>query len=149
MKQDSFVVIDFIIRLGELPKNVEKVAFSPLAERATQRMRDRLTKSISNWQGRIKAEHLGEVDKVNKRTTQMGSIVIKSPTMKDVMRVEDILRRSKVDTGEPVVLRLLDKASGVYFKVEVSDFRLSGPNGGAWKPFTEWYKGTKQLGLPQ
>ena len=148
MEQDKFVVIDFIIRLGEFPKGVRKLKFRPLAERATTRMKKQLTETLDDAKGRVQAEHLGEVDKVNRRATQMGSIVIKNPTMRDIMRVEDVLRRADVDKGKNVVLKMRDADSRKYLEVEIGDFRMSGPRGGAWKPFTEWYNGTKALGLP-
>jgi len=149
VEQDKFIVIDFIIRMGKFPEGVKKIAFRPLAERATKRMTSRLTDLLDNAKGRVSAEHLGLTDSVNKRITHMGSIVIKQPTMKDVMRVEDVLRKERVDKGESIALKMRDAASKKYVQVEVSDFRMSGPNGGEWKPFTEWYRGTKALGLPQ
>ena len=149
MAQDKFVVIDFIIRMGKFPDGVQKIAYTPIAERATKRMKEQLIASLDDAKGRVSVEHLGRVDKVNKRATQMGSLVIKQPTMGDVMRVEDVLRRADVDKGKSIVFKMRDSASNKYMQIEVSDFRMSGPKGGAWKPFTEWYKGTKALGLPQ
>jgi len=149
VEQEKFVVIDFIIRVKEFPKGVDKLAFRPIAERATKRMKKKMVVALDDARGRVTAEHLGRTDKVNKRITEMGSIVIRKPTMKDVMRVEDVLRRAEVDKGKSVVLKMRDANSNKYLEVEVGDFRMSGPKGGAWKPFTEWYKGTKELGLPQ
>ena len=146
MTQDTFVVIDFIVRMGKFPRGVKKIEFTPLAERATKRMRGLLTETIEDKGVRVKAEHLGKTDKVNRRSTHMGSIVVTKPTMKDIMRIEDVLRKKMV--GRSIFLKMRDAGSKKYLQVEVSDFRMSGASGEAWKPFTGWYKGAKALGLP-
>lgn len=151
MTQDKFVVIDFAIRLGDLPKGVKKVVFSPIAERATKRIKEKITKTLDDRQERVAHEYVGAADKDKGRFVQIGSIIVKNPTMQDVLRIEDALRRqmkmNSEDSDGTITLKMQDSTSKKYLTVDVNEFRMSGPRGGAWKPFVEWYKGAKDMGL--
>lgn len=161
MVEEKFVVIDFVVRrTGDIPKQDGKsirVSAQELAERTVERVKTLLTKPLEQKRGRLGCE-LGSTGEKFNRTRQgnpyLASIVVKNATMKDVMKMEDALQNAAIrkdhtkDVDCTLEVKLLDKTTNKYFYMEAGEFRLSGPNGGEWKPFTEWYKGGKSIGLP-
>jgi hypothetical protein len=167
VSQEQFIVVDFIVRRvgGPLQVNGKLVRMSSkgVAERAAKRIESLLTKNLKNKRERIVSE-IGETGDADNRTRQghphLISLVLTKATLEDVMKMEDVLRAAsresaeangqKVTDAEEVVipLKMRDDASKKYFTMEATEFRLSGPKSGGWRPFTEWYKGAKSIGLP-
>lgn len=154
MTKDKFVVLDFVVqRTGNLPKvngKAIKVSSKELAERASKRIIDLLTKSLSSKRGRVTSETIVTGERANRARQghpYLTSVIIKQATIKDVMQVEDVLR-AEADDNTAIALKMRDSTTKKYLTMEAVEFILSGPKGGEWAPFVDWYKGAKALGLP-
>jgi len=150
MPQPTFVVIDFTVRPHPKKLAVAKDAkykrgdfnWESITARITARVKKLLTEGLSED---CKSEVTGLE---NKRThSYLSTFVLQNPRLATILAIEDRLRAHYNAKLDGMVLKAKDE--GRYINVLVKGFRLSGPNGGEWKPFTEWYKNAQRLGVPR
>jgi len=160
----QFVVIDFVVEphpdkfVVKTGVTVDKdgLSWDELIERVVDRVSAMLVKSLRSSEKQpvsTKVELVGEVDN---KYSRLASMILHNPTTEQVMRIEDFLRPyAPEDTGraftediQPMITVKVKDHEGRFLNFQATDLILSGPKGGNWKPFTQWYSATKTLVLP-
>ncbi len=163
MARADFVVLDFIIQphpdgfATAKGRKIDKryVKWEELAERVKDKVKRLLLGVAASPPEKIsiKCEVEGAADEKGHAT--LASFLILRPTRHHILRIEDYLRQHVVaaengdipeDAQPSLTVKVKDHA-GRFLNFQVTDFTLSGPSKGDWKPFTQWYGALKKLGL--
>lgn len=162
MERAEFVVLDFVIQphpggfAAAKGRKIDKrnIKWEELQEKVRDRVEGMLTQAAT-CMGEKFVARCGMVGAVDEKHAIMASFLIDNPVGDNIMRIEDFLRShvDKDDRGDipedaqPNLTVKVKDHQGRFVNFQVTDFTLSGPSKGDWKPFTEWYGAIKQLGL--
>jgi hypothetical protein len=154
VERAEFVVLDFVIQphpdgfAVARGRKIDKrnIKWDVLQEKVRDRVEGLLTKAASNADEKLSAR-CGMVGAVDEKHAVMASFLIDNPVGPHIMRIEDFLRShvDKNDQGDipenaqPNITVKVKDHKGRFVNFQVTDFTLSGPSKGDWKPFTEWY----------
>ena len=163
MDRAKFIVLDFVIQphpdgfSAAKGRKIDKrhLQWEQLVDRIKGRVKSQLIgAALGNDSGKLDAqcETVGAVDEDH---ATMASFILQQPTRQHILRVEDYLRQHVVTTeggdipadAQPNITVKVKDHNGRFLNFQVTDFTLSGPSKGNWKPFTEWYGALKTLGL--
>jgi len=166
VEKAKFVVLDFVIQPhpeGFVVAKGRKIDKRRLKwEELTEKVRKKTSKLLKSaaispqdtQEAKLKCEMEGKVDD-EKGHAYLASLLIHEPTRQHILRIEDFLRGNVPteggdipDDAQPYITVRVKDHQGRYLRFQVTDFTLSGPSGGDWKPFTQWYGAMKKLGLP-
>jgi hypothetical protein len=155
----KFVVVDFVVRpspdgafVAKKKKQPKKIDWEQAAHKVAKKVKATLTTGLEAFEvGTQKCSLEGALEEGFNAFA--GVLVINNPSLNVVMRIEDNLRaQSKYNEEKQPLLnfKVQDSESKMYLNMQVEGFMLSGPNGGEWKPFDQWYEGAaKRLSLPR
>jgi len=163
VERAEFIVLDFVIQphpdgfATAKGRTIDKryLNWDELNERIKSKMKSQLTVAALGESGEklhAKCETVGAVDGDH---AIMASFIIQQPTRHDILRIEDYLRQHVVtnesgdipENAQPNITVKVKDHMGRFLNFQVTDFTLSGPSKGNWKPFTQWYGAIKELGL--
>lgn len=152
----EFVVVDFVVRpdpdgafVAKKKERPENIDWATAAEKVTKKVKSALTKTLDEFEVKVgKCELEGALEEGFNAFA--GVLVIEQPKFKALMRIEDNLRsEARISQKQPyLIFKVQDPESKMYLNMQVEGFMLSGPNGGEWKPFDQWYEGARSLQLP-
>ena len=163
MEQAEFVVLDFVMQphpdgfavaKGRSVDNRD-VKWEELHEKVKDKVKSMLAAAAvfsAGEKATVKCETEGADDAQGH--SALASFVLFNPTRQQILRIEDFLRTYVVpvnndipDDAQPSITVKVKDHQGRFVRFLVTDFTLSGPSKGNWKPFTEWYGAVKELGL--
>ncbi len=163
MERTDFVVLDFVIQphpdgfATAKGRTVDKrqLDWEELTDRVMKKVKTMLVSAALRSGEKLNTNCEVEGADDDKGHAHLASFVIKSPRQSHVMGIEDLLRRHVIkeegddipDNAQPNITVKVKDHKGRFLNFQVTDFTLSGPAKGNWKPFTEWYGAIKQMGL--
>lgn len=152
----EFVVVDFVVRpdpegavVSKKKGKPQKIDWATAAEKVTKKVKSTLTKTLNEFDVKVgKCELEGALE--DGFNAFAGVLVIREPKFSALMRIEDNLRsEARISEKQPyLIFKVQDPESKMYLNMQVEGFMLSGPSGGEWKPFDQWYEGARSLNLP-
>lgn len=163
MERVKFVVLDFVIQphpdgfAAAKGRKVDKrqLAWEELTDKVMKKVRSMLVTAALSEGEKIHTRCEVEGADDDKGHTHLASFLIHNPNRQHVLGIEDFLRghvpteegEDIPDDAQPHITVKVKDHKGRYLNFQVTDFTLSGPTTGNWKPFTEWYGAIKQMGL--